>query len=259
MRKTEWYTYGGLLARSYNISSQDHFWRSQERCRRAGEEQTHCMQRTRESLSTWRSTFHLLHASCRRRSSCVSTDLRHISTDPIILTTLALPVCIKKKFYTVNRGICCRDCSAFFRPCFQRHGSQAAVITVKLSIIGWSATIMFLLRPSALWFNFFPEDLQLYFSWHSRLIFFPKIWRLRYATYLQVCRDPFLLAHHQSQRWPLLDFASTHDELTVVVQFFLEILQNIDKLTHFSSVPAQTLMSSQKPIDNYANIIASGN
>lgn len=128
MRKTEWYIYEGLLARSYNISSQDHFWRSQERCRRAGEEQTHCMRRTRESLSTWRSTFDLLHASCRRRSSCVSTDLRHISTDPIILTTLALPICMKFFFYTVNRGICCRDCSAFFRPCFQRHGSQAAVI-----------------------------------------------------------------------------------------------------------------------------------
>lgn len=76
--------------------------------RRGAEEQTHCMQRTRESLSTWRSTFHLLHASCRRRSSCVSTDLRHISTDPIILTTLALPVCMNFFFYTVNRGICCR-------------------------------------------------------------------------------------------------------------------------------------------------------
>jgi hypothetical protein len=136
--------------------------------------------------------------------------------------------------------------------------------TVKLSIIGWSATIMFLLRPSALWFNFFPEAKILricnyYFSWDSRLIFFPKIWRLRYATYLQVCRNSFLLAHHQSRRWPLLDFASTHDELTVVVQFFLGKLQNVDKLTHFSSVPAQTLMSSQKSIDNYANIIASGN
>jgi hypothetical protein len=130
--------------------------------------------------------------------------------------------------------------------------------TVQLSIIGWAATIMFLLRPSALWFNFFPKDLQLYFSWDSRLIFVPQIWRLRYATYLEVCRNSFLLAHHQSRRWPLLDFASTHDELTVV-QFFLEILQNGDKLTHFSPVPAQTLMSSQKPIDNYANIIASGN
>lgn len=45
----------------------------------------------------------------------------------------------------------------------------------------------------------------------------------------------------------------------LLYNFFLEILQNVDTLTHFSSVPAQTLMSSQKSIDNYANIIASGN
>lgn len=217
MRKTEWYIYGGLLARSYNISSQDHFWRSQERCRRAN-----ALHATHKGVTKYL-TINLSPSACIMPPQILmclhrSQTYLHRSHHP----DNACAACLYEFFFLYCKSwnllqtvlLSSALASNAMDPRLQSSciiDNRALSHTVKLSIIGWSATIMFRLRPSALWFNFFPE-----------------------AKILRICNYISLdtLDWFSSPRSGGLDMQLTYNSVEIL--FFLRIVNHGDDLSWIS-------------------------